>query len=118
MQKKGTIEQSVRISFTTTNNVAKYKVVLLTLKYVIIHSDSLLMVNQVNGTFENKEEKMNRYLMEIKEWAIEFKAFRNTQILCISNAHVDALATLSSIVPTNMKRIMHVSTITEPSVKE
>lgn len=35
-----------------------------------------------------------------------------------NNAHADALATLSLIIPTNMKRIILVSNIRGPNIKE
>lgn len=59
------IEQSMRIIFLVTNNVAEYEAILLDLKelkelgakHIGLHGDSRLSVNQVLGTFELKSKK-------------------------------------------------------------
>lgn len=75
-------------------------------EHVSMHNVLRLVINQSNGIFEAKEEKMKKYLAKIKELATKFKTFKITQITLTNNAHVDALATLSSIVSKNMKGIM------------
>lgn len=59
----GLIEQYIKIYFLTTNNVVEYEELLLALcqlhplkvKKILLYSDSSLIVNQVNNTFEAKE---------------------------------------------------------------
>lgn len=124
--KANMIEQSVRITFLATNNVVKYEEVLLALKelkgleakHESICSDSWLLVNQISKAFELKEKEMKKYLNEIKEWEAQFKAFKIMQILCNNNAHANTLATLFSIVPKNMKRVVHISTIIKLNIKK
>lgn len=70
----GMIEKSVKITFLATNNVAKYEATLLALKelkefrieHASMHNDSRLVVNQVIKTFEAKEKKIKKYLVDIK----------------------------------------------------
>lgn len=50
--------------------------------------------------------------MEIKEWVVEFKAFKITQVLVVA-MHTQMPQPLE-----NMKRIIFVSAIKKPSVKE
>jgi hypothetical protein len=64
------IKRAVRLQYTTTNNEAKYEVLLTRLKLakilgateLDIRSDSQLVVRQVNRDYEAKEERMQQYL--------------------------------------------------------
>jgi hypothetical protein len=64
------IKRAVRLQYTTTNNEAKYEVLLTGLKLakilgateLDIRSDSQLVVGQVNRDYEAKEERMQQYL--------------------------------------------------------
>ncbi|XP_075654776.1 uncharacterized protein LOC142624939 [Castanea sativa] len=68
------IECMVRLDFSTTNNEAEYEALIAGLdlaiavgaKSVIIYSDSQVMISQVNGIHECKNERMKRYLEEVK----------------------------------------------------
>lgn len=79
------IEQIVRITFLAINNVAKYEAVFLALKelgglrmeWINVYNEFLRVVNQVNRTFEAKEEKIKKFLVEIKGREEKFKAFKS-----------------------------------------
>ena len=68
--KKIIIEKSLRLDFSATNNEAEYKTLLMRMamvqrmseKSVKVFSDSRLVVDQVKGEFEAKNERMQGYL--------------------------------------------------------
>jgi len=64
------IEYMVSLDFPTTNNEAEYKALVVGLDLakaagatsVVIHCDSQVVTNQVNGDYECKGERMKKYL--------------------------------------------------------
>ena len=64
------IEKALRLDFSVTNNEAEYEALLMGMKMVRrmggksveIFSDSRLIVGQVLGDFEAKDERMREYL--------------------------------------------------------
>ena len=71
---KVVIEKSLRLDFSATNNEAEYKTLLEGLamvqkmggKSIKLFSDSRLVVGQVRGEFEAKDERMQGYLNQVK----------------------------------------------------
>ena len=63
---KGIIEKSLRLDFLTTNNEAEYETLVIGMamvqrmgrKLVKVFSDSRLVVGEVKGEFEAKDERM------------------------------------------------------------
>ena len=68
------VEKSLRLGFSTTNNEAKYKALLEGMSMVqrmggksaTMFSDSRLVVGQVKGELEVRDERMQEYLTRIK----------------------------------------------------
>ena len=64
----------VRLDFPTTNNEAKYEALVAGLDLaraagatsIVFYSDSQVIINQVNGDYECKGERMKRYLDQVK----------------------------------------------------
>ena len=71
---KVVIEKSLRLDFLATNNEAEYETLLegMTVvqrmggKSIRLFSDSRLVVGQVRGEFEAKDERMQGYLSQVK----------------------------------------------------
>lgn len=61
---------------------------------------------------------MIRYLVEIKKWVTELKAFKLTKISRNNSAYTNALDTLSLVDHVDMKRTTPVLIIMEPSIEE
>ena len=69
------LEYAVCLQFQTTNNGAKYEAMLQCLELarslgansVLIQGDSQLIIRQINGTCEAKEEHMKKYLRKVKQ---------------------------------------------------
>ena len=82
------ISRAVRFAFQATNNEAEYEVLVLGLrlapslsaKNLEAFSDSQLVISQVNGSYETKDDKMSSYLSTLKELTAKFQIFKITQI--------------------------------------
>ena len=80
--KKITIEKSLRLGFSTTNNKAEYEALLMGMamvqkmgeKAVEAFSDSRLVVDQVKGKFGAKDEIMRGYLSQVRHLQSEFES--------------------------------------------
>ena len=101
---KITIEKSLRLGFSATNNEAKYEALLVGMtmvqkmggKAVEIFSDSRLVVGQVGGEFEARDVRMQEYLNQVKHLQSGFESFSLLHIFRSGNTHADSLATLAT----------------------
>ncbi|XP_019258643.1 PREDICTED: uncharacterized protein LOC109236867 [Nicotiana attenuata] len=97
------VRQSIRCA-EMTNNEAEYEAVIaglkLALKYgarrLILHCDSQLIVNQVTGTFQIKEQRLQKYQSKIHKLMPEFDECRLEQIPRAQNIEADDLAKLAA----------------------
>ena len=86
------------------NNEAEYEALLMGMakvqrmggKSVKVFSDSRLVVGQVKGEFEAKDERMQGYLSQVKCLQSEFDSFNLLHIPRNGNAHADSLAMLAT----------------------
>ena len=96
---KITIEKSLRLSFSATNNEAKYEALLMVQKMggkaVKVFLDLKLVVGQVRGDLEARDPRMQEYLCQIKSIQAKFEVFDLSHIPRGGNTHVDSLATLA-----------------------
>ena len=65
-------------------------------KSVKVFSDSRLVVGQVKGEFEVKDERMQGYLSQVKCLQSKFDSFDLLHIPRTGNAHADSLAMLAT----------------------
>ena len=65
-------------------------------KSVKVFSDSRLVVSQVKGEFEAKDERMQGYLRQVKCLQSGFDSFDLLHISRNGNAHADSLAMLAT----------------------
>ena len=78
-----TIEKSLRLSFSATNNEAEYETLLMEMmmvqkmggKAVKVFSDSKLVVGQVRGHLEARDPRMQEYLCQIRSIQAKFEVF-------------------------------------------
>ena len=99
-----TIEKTLRLDFSATNNEVKYEALQIGMtmvqkmgkKAVEIFSDSRLVVGQVKGEFEARDERMQEYLSQVRHLQSGFKSFNLLHILRSGNTHADSLATLAT----------------------
>ena len=68
------IECMIRLDFPTTNNEAEYEALVAGLdlakaagaENMVVYCDSQVVTSQINGNYECKNERMKKYLEEVK----------------------------------------------------
>ncbi|XP_052171652.1 uncharacterized protein LOC127787632 [Diospyros lotus] len=123
--KKEVLEYSLRFTFPRSNNAAEYEALLagmklaekLEVKNLIAHSDSQLVAQQFQGTFEVREPILVHYLQKVEELAHRFERFELIQINRSLNQHANALSKLASARDTPGRSI-HIEVLSRPSVDE
>ncbi|XP_030974786.1 uncharacterized protein LOC115994694 [Quercus lobata] len=121
-----TIEKSLRLGFSATNNEAEYEALLegmsmirkLGEKCASIFSDSRLIVGQVNGELEAKDERMQGYLARAKHLQTHFDDFRLMHIPRSGNTYTDSLATLATSSAQPLPQVILVEDLCRPTTEE
>ncbi|KAL0395112.1 UNVERIFIED_CONTAM: Retrovirus-related Pol polyprotein from transposon opus [Sesamum latifolium] len=98
------LEFAIKLGFKASNNEAEYEALVIGMrmahetgaKHLLTYSDSQLVVKQVEGTYEAKEESMIQYLQQIADLKTKFHHFQILQIPREENAKVDFLSKLAS----------------------
>ena len=111
------------MDFSATNNEAEYEVLLMRMamvqrmggKSVKVFSNSRLVVSQVNGEFEAKDERMQGYLSQVKCLQPEFDSFNLLHIPRNGNAHVNSLAMLATSSAQDLPRVILVEDLYKPT---
>ncbi|KAL0462420.1 UNVERIFIED_CONTAM: hypothetical protein Slati_0129600 [Sesamum latifolium] len=88
------LEFAIKFDFKASNNEAEYEALVIGLrmahetgaKHLLAYSDSQLVVKQVEGTYEAKEESMIQYLQQIADLKTKFHHFQIIQIPREENA--------------------------------
>ena len=119
---KITIEKSLRLDFSVTNNEAEYEALLegMTMvqrmggKAVEMFSDSRLVIGQVKGEFEARDERMQWYLSQVRHLQSGFESFDLLHIPRSGNAHADSLATLATSLAQSLSRVILVEDLCKP----
>ena len=120
---KITIEKSLRMSFSTTNNEAEYEALLIGImmvqkiggKMVKVFSDSKLVVGQVRGDLEARDSRMQEYLGQVRSIETRFEFFELSHIPRGGNTHADFLATLTTSTAQDLPRVILVEDLCTPT---
>ena len=104
-----TASRAVRCNFKATNNESEYKALIggLTLAHqmgaenIQVFGDSQLIVNQVHGVYQAKDDNMIQYLAVVQCLLKKLKSYKFSQIPSEQNSQADALANLGSSLETN-----------------
>ena len=99
-----TLKYAVRLQFSATNNEAKYETLLtglslakaLEAKNLIVQANSQLIIRQVKGDYEAKEERMQKFQKIVQRLSWHFDSLDFVQISRAKNAEADFLARLAS----------------------
>ncbi|VFR00555.1 unnamed protein product [Cuscuta campestris] len=115
---------AIKFQFKVSNNEAEYEALLsglrlilnLKAEYVRIRCDSRLVVSQIKGEFDTKEERMRLY----KEAALELlkilKGYELVQIPRAENTKADVLSKLSNDSPEHISKMAHIEDLGSPSI--
>ena len=93
------LKHKVRLQYQTTNNEVEYEALLKGLELaksveadsILVLGDSQLVIGQVNGTCEAKEDRMKRYLKKVVRLVKKFKEVDFVQIPREENVEADTL---------------------------
>ena len=113
------VEKSLRLDFSTTNNEAEYEALMMGMamvhrmggKSAKVFSDSRLVVGQVKGEFEAKDERMQGYLSQVKCLQSEFESFDLLHIPRSGNAHANSLTMLATSSTQDLPRVIVVEAL-------
>ena len=100
------LEHSFRLGFNASNNKAEYEALLARLRAVSrlearnveVYSDSRLIVNQVQGSFETRDARMKAYLELVNQAIGKFCTVKVIQVSRAQNKDADFLVTLASSI--------------------
>ncbi|XP_076897159.1 uncharacterized protein LOC143550388 [Bidens hawaiensis] len=117
---------AVRLDFPSTNNEAEYEALLAGLrmaqrvkaKRIKAHVDSLLVVNQVKGSYETKDPKMVETLIKAQELLQKFEGSEVLHIPRSLNKKLDALCKLVAVAFNHLAREVKVEVLRHLSIAE
>ena len=81
-------------------------------------SNSRLIVGQVRGEFETKDERMQGYLSQVKSMQSKFDSFDLLHVPKSGNAHTDSLAMLATSLAQDLPQVILVEDLHKPSRTE
>ena len=104
------VEKSLRLDFPSTNNEAEYEALLEGMamvqrmggKSIKLFSDLRLIVGQVEGEFEAKDERMRGYLSQVKTMQSKCESFSLLHVPRSGNAPADSLTMLATSSAQNL----------------
>ena len=118
------IEYALGFGFHASNNEAEYEAVIaglnlaqsMEIDQLEVCSDSQLVVNQIEDTYEAKGERMILYLKKVRDLLKKFTLVQVRHIPRADNTRADALAKLATASQEDLSRRMPVEYLTEPSI--
>ena len=121
-----TLKYGIQLKFPATNNEAKYEGVLTGLKvgkalgakYLLIKSDSKLVLGQITEEYEAKEERLQKYLRLTKRLTREFDKVEFVQIPRSQNMIANEIAKLASSEEGSMSTGLKMEVQECPNIKE
>jgi len=117
-------EHALKFMFKASNNEAEYEALVAGLElcytagadHVQAFSDSQLVVNQLNGTYEVKDDIMTAYVQRVREAMGLLKHFSITHIPRSENRQADALSKLASSSDDGKPKNIQWATLTHRSI--
>ncbi|XP_059669197.1 uncharacterized protein LOC132314338 [Cornus florida] len=118
------LQQSIRLTFPAINNEAEYEALLaglrlanqLQVRCLKVFSDSQLIVNQVTGKYQPKEERMKAYKEAVESVARGYDQIEFYQVPRVENSEVDQLATTASSSNKDLIQIVPIDILNEPNI--
>lgn len=119
------MQYAVRFTIDITNNEVEYEALCAGLRIakslraqnLSVFSDSENIVNQVQGQYQTKEERMKWYLKKVTELQQPFKHFRITRIPLARNVQGNKLSKLSTYSSVQLGRAVLIEELTSPTME-
>ncbi|XP_027150204.1 uncharacterized protein LOC113750429 [Coffea eugenioides] len=117
---------ALRFDFPTSNNEAKYETLLTGLRIVHqmgitvirVRSDSQLVVYQVRGEYEAKENVMRKYLTKVRKAIALFDTFEIERVPRSQNKRADELSKLASSSFAHLSKEVLVEVVKQKSIDQ
>ena len=84
-------------------------------KAVKMFSDSRLVVNQVKGELEARDERMQGYLSQVRHLQSGFESFTLLHVPRSGKKHTNSLATLATSSAQNLSRVILIEDLCKPT---
>ena len=119
------LKYAVRLQFLAINNETEYEALLAGLslakalgaKSLIVQSDSQLIIGQVKGDYEAKEERMQKYLKIVQRLSQHFDSLDFVQIPQAKNIETNFLVRLASSDNYNVASKLCIEIRRQPSIE-
>ena len=122
------LKHKVRLQYQTINNEVEYEALLkglelaklVEVKSILILGDSQLVMGQINGMCEAKEERMKKYLEKVLQFVKKFKETDFVQIPREENMEANALAKEASMNEAidELEEVQYIPSIDLPKVQQ
>ena len=120
------LKYGVRLKFSATNNEAEYEGILTGLRLgkalgatnLLVQNDSKLVIGQIKGDYEAKEERMQKYVRLMKHLTQEFDRVEFTQIPKSQNMMADEVSKLASSEEGGISTNLEMEVQKHPSIEE
>ena len=120
------LKYRVQLKFSATNNEAEYKGILtglrlgkaLRVKNLLVQNDSKLVIRQIKGEYEAKEERMQKYLRLMKHLTQEFNKVEFVQVPRSQNMVANEISKLASSEERGSNKGLEMEVQKHPSIKE
>ncbi|XP_076913495.1 uncharacterized protein LOC143572149 [Bidens hawaiensis] len=115
---------ALRLEFKSTNNEAEYEALLAGLRitkklgarHLEAHVDSMLVANQIEGSYDAKDNKMALYLAQTKALMATFATCKVKHINISENKQADALSKLASVGFEHLAKDVHIEVLATHSI--
>ena len=120
------LKYGVQLKFWATNNEAEYEGILtglrlgraLGVKHLLVQNDSKLVIGQIKGDYEVKEERMQKYLKLTRHLTQEFDEVEFVQVPKSQNTTTDEISKLASSEEGWMNKDLAMEVQKHPSIEE
>ena len=120
------LKYGVQLKFPAINNEAKYEGILtglrlgraLRIKHLLVQNDSKLVIGQIKGDYEVKEERMQKYLKLTKHLIQEFEEVEFEQVPRSQNMAADEISKLVSSEDGRMDEDLAMEIQKHPNIEE
>ncbi|XP_022891750.1 uncharacterized protein LOC111406590 [Olea europaea var. sylvestris] len=118
------VQCALRFEFEATNNESEYEAVVIALELarnlelenIRVFSDSRLVVGQIEGSFERKDEQMSLHCLKVHDLQRQFTSCEILKIARADNSKADALSRFVFTRIDGLNRTVHIKIVTEPSI--
>ena len=120
------LKYGVQLKFPATNNETEYEGILTGLrlgkalgaKNLLVQNDSRLVIGQIGGEYEAKEERMQKYLRLTKHLTQEFDTVEFIQIPRSQNMGANEVSKLASLKKGEISMDLTMEVQKHPSIEE